>query len=432
MTRFLLILFSGVLASLYYFPLELWAFPGMNSKKLMAVLGVVLLAWDLINARKIETKANFLVLVGFAGAVSLFSLLSSAYNQTPDNSYADYIVSFAVWLGGAYVVCHSIRLTHGRVDVSLVVKYLTGVCVFQCVSAFIIDVSPIVKEWVETYFNIDQPLMHRIKRIYGLGALLDVAGARFSAVLVAIAFLIVEDKDLSLSGRSILFACFLFISVAGNMIARTTLVGVSIGTGYLFLRTIFPSKIQQEDQRRATILACVSILIVGIVASVVLYETDFKSRQLFRFAFEGFFNYAETGQWQTGSTTILQSMVVFPDNLRTWIIGDGYFENSKIDPNYLGDATDMGYYMGTDVGYLRFIFYFGVPGLLCMMGVIGQSAYICGKEFPREKLLFVLAILVGLVVWLKVSTDIFCFFAPFLCAAALKEPEQISVNSVYA
>lgn len=423
MIKLLQILISGILTSLYFFPLELWAYPGMNSKKVMAVLGLALFVLDLIKTRKFNVNYRFLGLIGFAFAVSVFSLLSSAYNQTPDTSYADYIISFAVWLGGAYVVCHGIKWTHGKVDVPLIVKYLTGVCVFQCVSALVIDSVPAIQQWVDQFFNIEQTLMHTTKRLYGLSAHLDVAGARFSAVLVAIAFLIVDDKDLSALGRSILFVSFLFISVVGNMIARTAIVGVVLGAGYFFIRLLPASKTGSDEQRRSTIGASISILIIGIIVCVFLYKTDLKSRQLFRFAFEGFFSLVETGHWQTGSTNTLQTMVVFPENLRTWIIGDGYFENSRSDPNYLGNATDMGYYMGTDVGYLRFIFYFGVPGLLCMMGVIAQSAYICGKEFPKDRMIFLLALLVGLIVWIKVSTDIFCFFAPFLCAAALKDTD---------
>lgn len=50
-------------------------------------------------------------------------------------------------------------------------------------------------------------------------------------------------------------------------------------------------------------------------------------------------------------------MYVFPDNLKTWIIGDGYFNGPEdSDPYYTGEIWDIGYYKGTDVGYLRFIF----------------------------------------------------------------------------
>lgn len=45
-----------------------------------------------------------------------------------------------------------------------------------------------------------------------------------------------------------------------------------------------------------------------------------------------------------------------PENTRTWIIGDGYCGDPNNDPYYIGPQPKGGYYMGTDVGYMRFIF----------------------------------------------------------------------------
>lgn len=56
-------------------------------------------------------------------------------------------------------------------------------------------------------------------------------------------------------------------------------------------------------------------------------------------------------------------MWIWPDNPMTWLIGDGYFNNPiNSNPYYIGPAS-TNYYMGTDVGYCRFIFYFGLIGL---------------------------------------------------------------------
>lgn len=80
--------------------------------------------------------------------------------------------------------------------------------------------------------------------------------------------------------------------------------------------------------------------------------------QQIRFGFEGFFAWIETGRWETNSNDILLNhMLVFPDNMKTWLIGDGYGANpTENDPYYIGKAYH-GFYMGTDIGYLRFIFF---------------------------------------------------------------------------
>ena len=71
-------------------------------------------------------------------------------------------------------------------------------------------------------------------------------------------------------------------------------------------------------------------------------------------AFELFINYSQSGKLESDSTNHLSEMYVYPDNLKTWILGDGRFI-----------AEDgMHYYKGTDVGYLRILFFMGLFGLL--------------------------------------------------------------------
>jgi len=423
MVRFFQILLIGILTSLFFFPFEFMALPGINTKMMLAVTGLFFVAFQLVKRRTFTIPIELLALVFIAGAVSLVSLLSITINQTPDTTYVSYIVSFSVWLSAAFAVCCCMKAVHREIGVQLVLNYLTGVCVFQCIMALVIDSYPAVQSFVDRYIAQGQDLMHEINRLYGIGALLDVAGARFSAVLVGLGFYLSEvSKPLKPGTRVIYIISFLVISIIGNMIARTALVGVAVGLGFIILGQIFRPSDYTSNQKQMAFFTWVGVLAIGILICVVLYNTNPQARRLFRFGFEGFFSLVEKGHWETSSTDkLVQTMVVFPETLHTWIIGDGYFLNSRYDVNYLGDATDQGFYMGTDVGYLRFIFYFGIVGLIPMMMVILYSAYVCAKHFRREAWLFVLAALVGLIVWFKVSTDIFLFFALFLSAAALQE-----------
>ena len=146
------------------------------------------------------------------------------------------------------------------------------------------------------------------------------------------------------------------------------------------------------------------------------------------FAFEGFFSLFETGKWEVGSNEKLMSMYVFPESLKTWMIGDGYIVNPiTIDPYYTGDIYD-GYYMGTDVGYLRFIFYFGLIGLIAFSVFIYKSYVVCCKRFVDYKDLFLLLLMLNFIVWLKVSTDIFLIFALFLM---MPKNEERCTNNPY-
>lgn len=77
--------------------------------------------------------------------------------------------------------------------------------------------------------------------------------------------------------------------------------------------------------------------------------------------------------------------------------------------------------MNTDVGYLRFIFYFGVIGLFAMIAFIFKAGQACFKNLPGYKLMFALLLLANYVIWFKVSTDIFLVFALFLMVRSDEE-----------
>lgn len=157
------------------------------------------------------------------------------------------------------------------------------------------------------------------------------------------------------------------------------------------------------------------LIIITLPFIIYLYNYDIGFRSNIRFGFEGFFSLFETGKWQTGSNDILfNHMIVFPDNLKTWLIGDGYAANPTYDTYYIGEEYH-GFYKGTDIGYIRFLFYFGIMGCALLIGFICTTAVACMKRFPNYSIIFLLVLLVNLIEWVKVSTDLFSVFAPFIC-----------------
>ena len=101
------------------------------------------------------------------------------------------------------------------------------------------------------------------------------------------------------------------------------------------------------------------VLYIGVIGacfiglffvSMSLLE-DSEYANTYRWAFEWYINMSESGSLETRSTNVLQSMYVFPDNSKTWWLGDGLFH-----------TKEGGFYMRTDVGYLRNLFYWGLIG----------------------------------------------------------------------
>lgn len=418
-----MIFLTGIATSFFFFPFSFYALPGINTKMMIAVLGVGVLGWKCLVNRRLDISGELLWLIAVSGLFSLIGLLSVDYNRTSDYSYAFYIVSMLVWSGAAYGVVWLIQLTHNTLSYRLLVNYLLAVCVMQCFFALLIDFEPSVKEVINTFVSQQEDLMERIGRLYGIGASVDVAGTRFAAVLAITMVLLCTDEQMPKQKLPLVvyLISFVIVAVVGMMIARTTLLGLIVAFCYFIYATrVF----HLNDVKRNSLLLwgwTAMILFVMTLFIVFLYYTDKDIRHLIKFAFEGFFNWYEKGTWSTDSTEHLKTMVVFPEHLKTWLIGDGYFENPYLtDPNYVGEKIE-GFYMGTDVGYLRFIFYCGLPGLIVFLLFFLLLTVFNSRKYIHEKHLFLILFILQLMIFGKVSTDIFLIYAYFFCAGVCEK-----------
>ena len=427
MLKYLAIFFTGIVVSLYYFPFEFSFLPGINTKMGLAVVGLAVALYKLIQKKTSGIPRNVFEIFAIAVVVSLIGLTSVVFNNTPDYAYATYFVSMCVWLSAAFVTCTLIKSVHGEITIERIAIYITAVCVFQCIMALVIDSNMAVKSFVDTYVMQDQKMLTELERIYGIGASLDVAGVRFSACLILLVYALNKNKD-RMSNMQILMAllAYVVIAVVGNMVARTTIVGVGLSLFYAFL-TFRPDRVSNSFMRLFRI--ALIVLAVVLPLSVYLYNNNLQFHQLSRFAFEGFFSYVEDGEWHVDSNEKLKTMIVFPENMKTWIIGDGYFSNPyDTDPTYVGYQPG-GFYMGTDIGYLRFVFYFGLIGLIAFSCFFVTVARNCITKLPEHKMLILFILLLGFVIWLKVATDVFLVFALLLCTADLKDDESADLIS---
>lgn len=424
MAKFLAVIFTTIITSFYFFPFEFTFLPGVNTKMAMAGLGLVIVGFQLAKARNSQLNKDMFVLSVMAALVSLAGLLAVVINGTRDYTYASYIISMWVWMSGAYVTVSLIKKVHGTLSVKLVCNYIIAVCAAQCAIALMIDNLPEVKTFVDSFLGGTEGYMGKNEtRLYGIGAALDVAGLRFTVALVMIAFLVMQNDDEELRKyRSIYIILFFFITVVGNMMARTTIVGVILSLVYWFYMSTIHKMRTSEDY--GYIWRWIfGALIIFLPLLIHLYNTDANFYHNIRFAFEGFFSLAEKGRWDVSSNEILKNMYVFPDNAKTWIIGDGYIENPySRDPYYTGPIWG-GYYMATDVGYLRFIFYFGLIGLATFMTFFFKAMSICAQRLPQYRILFIAFLVINYLVWFKVATDIFLVFALFLCVSAQENEE---------
>lgn len=422
MKKFLRIIFCAIIVDFFYFSSVFSFTRGVNTKLILSVLGLTTFFLKSAKASAMSVSRQMILLTLLAIGVSLSSFFSMIYNNTGDRSYLTYVISMLVWLVAAYMVMVILEAAYGKLSIELIADYIIALSFIQCSIAILGNMFEPVNSFIR-FFTPWTGWLDSQGRMYGIGdtTTLDTGGIRYGIACIFCSYMLIKSKD----DRKYLVPwyifAYVFITIVGNMVARTTTVGSILALVYLLLYVIFDYSSDKALASKARILGWGTIILtIMISVSVWLYNTNDIIHENLRFGFEGFFSLAERGEWDVGSNNKLMTMYVFPDNLKTWIIGDGYFVNPSRDPNYVGRIT-AGYYMNTDVGYLRFIFYFGLIGLSFFSLMIIYAGDVCRRRFPGNELLFLLLVLEHFIVWLKVATDCFFILGLFIAMAYVRD-----------
>ena len=202
----------AIVCSLYYFPISLQILPSVNSKMVVAALGLAFFGWERLKRKSLSVREDLFLVLCLGLVFSLSSYFSVVYNSTDDMIFATYFVSMCVWLGGAYCVVYLLRRMYGEVSLELVILYLGMMCAGQCVIAVMIDNIPVLQHAVNnTITGIDPEYFKKNPRLYGIGAGFDTAGIRFSCVLLGLSYLI--KKSASLARKNFYILLFLIIGI---------------------------------------------------------------------------------------------------------------------------------------------------------------------------------------------------------------------------
>lgn len=190
MIKVIAVLFTLILTSFFFFPFEPVFLPGITVKTILAGLSLPYIAFLLAKGRNAIVSHDVVTIILFTLPITLFSWVSNIHNNTYDYSFNFYFVSFFVWMGAACVIVSLINAVHQRLSVQLVANYLIGVCLLQCILSQCMEYNPALMDFINGLMAKDgEAFMGDAgNRIHGLGCALDVAGGRFAAVLLMIAF----------------------------------------------------------------------------------------------------------------------------------------------------------------------------------------------------------------------------------------------------
>ncbi len=185
------------------------------------------------------------------------------------------------------------------------------------------------------------------------------------------------------------------------MIARTTSLGFIISV-LLFIGSFLDSN--RINLNKSLVNLSKGFLIAIFLCIIPFIVTDSFKKKLdtsFRYGFELVNNVIEGKGIQTESTNELKSMYIFPDKPVTYLIGDGLFYN-PIDK--------ISYYHNTDVGYLRLIYYIGIPGLILFICIQFLPLALARSRYKEYNLYLNICGILFLLLSLKGITDLFYIF----------------------
>lgn len=358
---FFFILFFYVYSVQFSFlPLEI------GTRAIMGIVAIPFLILKVARIRNLSRLCSRRYIYAFVVTLIMLIiilLVSILMNDRYDLYLIKYLIGLFLIFSGGYLVVNAFKIANQDLDGDLFLFLFVLAVSIQAYIALYMAFNPAFREFIlglQSVSIFDEVIFDKLAgfRLIGFGSSFFYAGIVNGLALISVAYLFIYSRPTYLLSF-ILLLLFISIFLIGMNMSRTTLVGAVLSimmvSGYFLsdlLRYLTVSK-------KLVFILSVIIITTAYVFIEVFYIRSFLSDDLLPFvqyAFEMFFSYVESGNFSSGSTNFLMTMYVLPENLNTYLYGDAQYFYS-----------DGSYYKHIDVGYLRFLYYIGVPGLLLFL-----------------------------------------------------------------
>lgn len=333
-----------------FFPLPYF----LRSRLILAMFGFVVI---LLTGRYLTLSKSSIKIILVFCLIMGASVVACLINGTRDMWFFQYAILNMLFLLGAYATIGILfRLVQDFTMTKLLKIIIFTVCIHNLL-ALLMFLSPSANTAFTAIQNFDenaQSVMESIEkfgsRFLGLGIGSYFTGGIISGYALMLAAYIIRNSK-TRSEVFFMTIVYCLILVTGLFIARTVLIGAMLS--FLLLFVPYHKNLNADSlKNQFTFILTQLFLLATALIAVIIIIPDFFDNPAVTWAFELFMNFGEGAGASSKSTSDLASMYVFPSELKTWLIGDGLFN------------VGSSYYMHTDVGYLRQIFYFGIPGTL--------------------------------------------------------------------
>ena len=361
----------------YFFPFKAY---GFDPRLLVFLFFFIYMIKDgLLLNRKV--KCRYIKTLFYPVLMSLFTVLSSVVNTITENTFIIFPFQVIYLLLLSYCIYYITKRFCKVISFYVITRYFLMTLVVQSVIAIVMFVNQPICLFLFDLQGID--LTSRVIKMYfgvrliGLGCFYFGAGAIYGLGLIAIMPFMLKAKNKQQLIKLILLYVYIFI--VGIFFARTAMIGCVFSIVYLIFCILIPkmcNKVFLVFRQFIIYLTVFGIALVFIYTSSPKLQEDYGD--IIDFGFEAFINLVENGELSTASSDGLTEyhLSIWPQNQKTYYIGDMRWTK--------GDS----YYGDSDVGYVRLLFYFGVPGVILFLLYQYSIVRISGLIF-KERILSV-------------------------------------------
>lgn len=361
----------------YFFPFKAY---GFDPRLLVFLFFFIYMIKDgLLLNRKV--KRRYIKTLFYPVLMSLFTVLSSVVNTITENTFIIFPFQVIYLLLLSYCIYYITKRFCKVISFYVITRYFLMTLVVQSVIAIVMFVNQPICLFLFDLQGID--LTSRVIKMYfgvrliGLGCFYFGAGAIYGLGLIAIMPFMLKAKNKQQLIKLILLYVYIFI--VGIFFARTAMIGCVFSIVYLIFCILIPkmcNKVFLVFRQFIIYLTVFGIALVFIYTSSPKLQEDYGD--IIDFGFEAFINLVENGELSTASSDGLTEyhLSIWPQNQKTYYIGDMRWTK--------GDS----YYGDSDVGYVRLLFYFGVPGVILFLLYQYSIVRISGLIFKERILSF--------------------------------------------
>ncbi len=347
MLRFLGKIFLFILFFNYLYQIN-YSFSPLSTNVLLGIVGIIIyVVYPTVRREMVDgiSVKNILYLFVPLEFISFFSII---VNTSTDFYFIKWGIINVLNFFGAMFLTYLIKKTWGYLNAHLIVKLMLFSALVQLTLALAMWINPTLYEFLFSVVHYDEIALRSMDRteghrLLGFGLSFFTSGVIHGLILILMSSFYEKKNSLKMFLWTL---AFIYIAAVGMMMARTTIVGIIVAIILITLRTL-----QREITIKKYVSIFATICIIVFSFTTILYGFFEEFKTAIDFGFQMFISKQETGEVHVDSWAHMLEMYIFPSDLSTWIIGDAKWYDAG------------GYYMGTDIGFIRMIFYFGLLGL---------------------------------------------------------------------